>query len=136
MANISGCYHRMIDYLAELDNTSPRKELTFQTREEAGLSYANHYWLNGKDLGALTQVHRKGAILVLTDQMTKTRDLPYDTQFDKITRKVYKSVEEFNTPVTKAGEYTDSLGGGWSSKVQRYKVKDKYFAAMECSCGQ
>lgn len=136
MKSIDGCYHSMIQYLAELDNTSPYKELIFQTREEAGLSYLNHYWLNGEDLGALTQTHRKGGILVLTDQMTKSKDLPYNTQFDKITRQIYKSPEEFNTPITKAGQYNDSLGGGWSSKVQRYKVKDKYFAAMECTCSR
>lgn len=135
MKEISGCYHSMLQYLAELDNTSPKKELVFKTYKEAGLDTRNNYWLDGKNLGALTQIHRKGGILVLTDQLTKTLSLPLDTKFDKVVKKVYKSVEEFNTPVVKAGEYKDSLGGGWSSKVQRYKVKDKYFAAMECTCG-
>ena len=134
MEKIDGCYHSMLKYMSDLSGISYMKKLSFKSVEESGLSYANHFILNGEDLGALTKIYRKGGILVLTDQFSKSLNIPINTEFDEIFRLVPRKIEEFGIPFQKVGNYTDSLGGGWTCKVPRYRVKDKFFAEIECTC--
>ncbi len=129
------CYHRMLDYLLELTGISKYKQIDYTSPNNitGGWNHRLHFILDGKDLGQLRPKLRKGGIKVLTNILTGV-DTPRDTKFDRIYRDLYRDPEEFNYLITRAKDYKDCLGGGWSSMIPAYWVNDKLFAAMECSC--
>lgn len=129
-----GCYHDMISYLAKLDNTSEYKEMYREAADKLRLGYKHHnitWHLNGKKYTDLHKQQAKGGVWVLR---SKTNEFPFDTKWDKVTVQLLKTVDDFTVQVEQAGSYKDSLGGGWSQTVHKWKVRDRYFAAMECTC--
>jgi hypothetical protein len=47
---------------------------------------------------------------------------------------VPRTWSEFGVEVNSAGNYRDSLGGGWYNSCELVEVDGKYFAYMECAC--
>jgi hypothetical protein len=136
-----GCYHDLIRYLAEQENTDISKEEPISTLEALRKSKNIYYkasnvkvWKDGKQYMFPRKVARKGGIHVIEVGYNGTT-FPIDTAWDKVTVTVPKSFNDFVTPVKDAGSYKDCLGGGWSQKVKLWSVGDYYFADMDCSCG-
>lgn len=133
-----GSLYDMRKYMSELSGISPYKEVVFENTQQSGFSYRNRFVLNGVEIGPLAKVFRKGGIQVLTNNehvsgFAAVGDLPLDTKFDKIYRRVLRDIDEFGIKYTHAGDYKDCLGGGAYSMVPRFRVNDRFFAAMECS---
>ncbi len=120
-----GCYHSMIKYLAEMENTTVYKTIIFKM-------LADLYEGNGKKPKLKYKSHKIQA-------MVNGRLIPFVNQGHRVIGSEYhvtimKSLNDFTTKPISSGTYNDSLGGGWSSNVALYKINDNYFAMMECTC--
>lgn len=140
-----GCYHRMIEYLAKCDNTSPFKEIDLdyisEIKARGYRAFNCHVILGGIEYYYPRYVLEKGGIkkLELSRMIEKYKcetirldDNPI--KFDRIYMKLYKSIPDFKTTVNHAGKHKDSCGDGWYSNVTLYEVTGNYFADIECSC--
>lgn len=140
-----GCYHRMIEYLATLDNVSPYKEIDLdyisEIKSRGYRSFNCHVVLNGIEYYYPQYVLEKGGIkkIELSRMVEKYRRETIrldDTamKFDRIYMKIYKSWPDFTIIPQHVGMYKDSLGNGWYSSVHLYRVNEHYFANIDCSC--
>jgi len=130
-----GCIHSMLKYLAELDNTSEYKTLEFKTVEEArykGNNYNKSVIYDGITYKDPRRRQIKGGAWVIEYKCGTI--FSEDIIPDKVIVKLRKTISEFTVKPEPSGEYVDCLGGGWTQKVSMYKIHDKYFAAMDCTC--
>lgn len=134
-----GCYHEMIHYIADLENTTVS---TVDTHTNIRALYKRPDAPKGKHKGLLYKSYN---IVVEYSDGTQSRFFinengqRFDQVYkDKVAVKFYctrnKRLTEFKTKPNLAGSYKDSLGGGWYSNCQLYEVNGKYFANMECTC--
>lgn len=129
-----GCYHDMLDYLSEKTGLSKHVKLSINSVYEIkSFNERVHFIYKGVDLGQMVKHQIKGGITELRT-MDKSISLPMNTVFDEIYEVKFRKFTDFNYPIEKAGKYKDSLGGGWYSKVDQYKIDDRLFAMMECTC--
>lgn len=131
------CYHGMIKYLAELENTTTSKIVELKefpkSIKKGGKRYLSIVLVkNGIEYNYIETKTIKGGVRVRL--CSDNNAFPIETIFDKIIATENKTIEDFKTEIKSAGNYNDSLGGGWSCSVPMYKVKDRYFAMMECAC--
>lgn len=138
-----GCYHQMLKYLSELSGIPITEAVQLPYNEVFGVSkkgnkivkypsYNINFVINGRLVGYLTKVMRKGNIPVLTNGK---EDFPYDVNIDHFIVIRNRDIHSFGVSIIDHNKsYNDSLGGGWYQKVQLYEVNNKYFAMMDCSC--
>lgn len=131
------CYHGMLKYLAELENTTLTKFIELKAipenfKKTPYKRSMTKVYKNGIEYGCPTKQHIKGGLLMYITP--EKQAFPLDTVWDKIVVEVYKGIKDFKTEIKSAGNYNDSLGGGWSQNVSMYKINDRYFAMMDCAC--
>lgn len=149
-----GCYHDAIRYCSDTTGLSQMIELQLNSLSETRLLRKNgtskliypiysifvelmekRWWCSEKQT-------IKGNINVL-----KVRDspidynpiisiFPIDTTFTKIGVLIRRPLEDFNLKIESAGNYQDSLKGGWYQSVKKIKIDNQYFAMMDCSCSK
>lgn len=130
-----GCYHSMLNYLSQITGISRTKEVEIPNIAAVKkFNYSTHFILNGSELGSLQPITKKGGVKVLTTKPMSTLELPIDQVFDRIYIIEDRKPPEFGITPNKAGNYKDSLGGGWYSTVSLLEINGHYFAMMECSC--
>lgn len=134
--NNPGCYHAAIKYLAEIESTSPYKTLTFDKVESLYLTTKSKNPKKRKRLAyksyKIKAIDAKGNEFPFYDN-----NLRFDARGVVAVRfevEVLKRFEDFKAEVKNAGNYKDSLGGGWHSNCQLFEISGNYFAMMECSC--
>lgn len=122
MANIGG-YQSLIGYLAELENTTTQKVLTFKTKPKfKGEKFAI---LNGQRYNNPVKTLLKGGVEILKTQSGTT--FPIDTLFDHWEVTVSKTLDDFKTEVKFVKKVKICEGGGWHSQGHQYKVNDRLF---------
>ena len=128
------CYHDMLKYLSEITGLSYYVEVDVPNINEVkSFNHRLHFILNEVDIGYLMKPQIKGGSWILYSPISSL-ELPYDTKFDRIYYNVLRPMTDYPIKPEPYGKYKDSLGGGWYQTVQQYKVNDKVFAMMECSC--
>ncbi len=141
-----GCYHSMIKYLAELEETDSRKllEITPEVNSKTigGIrSYNKTVHIDGKEIkGYVKKEKITGGIDVIsvyTNEPFKSPEriiFSIDTPYKEMVT-VWKSLKDFKTKPESAGQYKDDYGAyqGYCM-VPMYRINDKYFAMMECTC--
>jgi hypothetical protein len=131
-----GCYHSAIKYLAGIENTSAYKTLVFDSSDKL---YRQTKSSNPKKKFKLNFYSHQIKVID-KDGVSHNyieNHLRYNFRGIEAARfevEVLKNFEDFKTPINKAGNYKDSLGGGWHSNCQLYEINGSYFAMMECSC--
>jgi hypothetical protein len=130
-----GCYHGMIKYLAEINNTlqiTIDKVMTLRElyskpdakkAKHRGLKY-NSYDISVIDMNGVAHPYIKEG-----KRFDQHGIIP---QFFMCQRP--KNIREFDIQPTKIGKYKDSLGGGWYQSVDLYQINDKFFALIDCTC--
>jgi hypothetical protein len=125
-----GCYHRLIEYLSEKTGISVTKEIVCKT-----------VWKKSPHTGKNKLVYRAYDITVVDKDGQRHPFMENEKRFDKrgieadyFIVSITRPVDEFGVKINNAGNYRDSLGGGWHSNCNLYEVDGKYFAMMECSC--
>jgi hypothetical protein len=132
-----GCYHSMIKYLADKENTDQYKILRINTHQEL-------YTKTASRKRPMKLICRSYDLKVIDKEGISHPFIIDQLRYDHVKRaiipdhfliKLMKDTTDFTTPVKAAGGYTDCLGGGWTQRVSMYKVDDHYFADMDCACG-
>jgi hypothetical protein len=125
-----GCYHRLIEYLAQKTGISANKEIVTKS-----------VWKTSQHTGKKKLVYRACDITVVDKEGNRHLFMENEKPFDKrgieadyFIVSITRPVDEFGVKINNAGNYRDSLGGGWYSNCNMYEVDGKYFAYMECSC--
>lgn len=138
-----GCIHDMYAHLSRLSGIPIMEEVklpyneVFKTNKKGKVklaypSYNVNYVINGRNVGWLYKQMRKGNIAVLTNGK---EDFPYDVAIDHFIVHRRRNKADFGVEIEDLGKsYNDSLGNGWWSKCHLYKIGDKYFANMDCTC--
>ena len=126
----SGGYTEMISYLAEIENTEPKKELRFKNRPvgKSGKllyqSYNTYAMLNGVRYSCPIKTVIKGGKFILK---TTSHTFDIDTVFDEWIVVVRKSEKDFETKPEFVKKVRICEGGGWTSEGLQYRVNDKLF---------
>lgn len=125
-----GCYHRLIEYLAQKTGISANKEIVTKS-----------VWKTSQHTGKKKLVYRACDITVVDKDGQRHPFMENEKRFDKrgieadyFAVMISRPLDEFGVKINNAGNYLDSLGGGWHSNCNLYEVDGKYFAMMECSC--
>lgn len=125
-----GCYHRLIEYLEKKTGISANKEIV-----------AKSVWKTSPHTGKKKLVYRAYDITVVDKEGNRYPFMEDEKRFDKrgieadyFAVMITRPLDEFGVKINNAGNYRDSLGGGWYSNCSLYEVDGKYFAYMECSC--
>lgn len=117
----------LIKYLSDKTGISTQYKKTFKSYKEAGFRSNIIYILNGEQLPQLSKIQRKGNVEMITDQLTKTFNLPINTKFDEIYTMIYRDIEDFGIIINKTGKYKDDEGNGWYCMKQLFEIDGKYF---------
>jgi hypothetical protein len=134
--NNPGCYHSALYYCSEQTGISRTKEVKVKNmaglRNKSGkqLAYKSDrifvidkegnrfsYMQSGAYLGCAKRFDQCG---IIADHFMVAIDRP---------------LSEFGLEIKDAGNYNDSLGGGWSQNVSMISINGNYFAYMDCACG-
>lgn len=126
------CYHGALEYASQITGISARKELSFFKHEyirtkpnskgKTKLKYYSH------DIRVETVC---GKIVSYFPSPNTRFDALYEAKRFIVT--VNRPLDEFGLEWRNAGQYKDSLGGGWHSMVSLYNHHDFYYADMECA---
>lgn len=125
-----GCYHGLLKYLADKTGISLNKDIVtknvYKVSKHTGKKKLQYRAMD------VTVVDKEGQRHPFMDNQKR-----YDLRgiiADHFIVNVPRIISEFGIDVREAGNYRDSLGGGWYSNCALYEVDGKYFAAMECAC--
>jgi len=126
--------YSMLKYLSEISGISLRKELEFDSmdklrRKNGSKTKSKSYLIyNAYDI----KVVINGEIIPYMIPGPSFGDWRFDNVYkdtpEKFIVTVDRSYEEFGIEIKPAGTYNDSLGGGWSSKIDLYNINGNYFA--------
>lgn len=125
-----GCYHQLLGYLSEKTGISLRKDIVTQ----------QVYKIN-KRTGKKKLDYRAMDITVVDKDENRHPFIKDQKRYDLFgivaayfIVNVPRMIAEFGIEVNDAGNYRDSLGGGWYSNCPLFEIDGKYFASMECTC--
>jgi hypothetical protein len=128
--NNPGCYHSMLRYLSEKTGIRMFKEIERQT-----------VWVTSRHTGKKKLMYCSGNIVVVDKDGNRHAYMKDQKRYDLrgveasyFLVSVMRTPEEFGVKINDAGNYRDSLGGGWYSNCNLYEVDGKYFATSECAC--
>ncbi len=128
--NDPGCYHSMLRYLSEKTGISLFKEIIKQ-----------QVWVTSRHTGKKKLVYIASNITVVDKEGNRHAFMKDQKRYDLrgieanyFAVSVLRDSEEFGIKINDAGNYRDSLGGGWYSNCSLLEVDGKYFATMECAC--
>jgi len=126
-----GCYHKLIEYLSQKTGISQFKEVI-----------KKQVWKTSPHTGKKKLIYMAANIVVVDKKGNRHAFMKdqkrYDLrgiEADHFAVSVMRDSDEFGVKVNHAGNYRDSLGGGWYSNCSLLEVDGKYFATMECACG-
>lgn len=126
-----GCYHSLLKYLSEKTGISLKKEVIVK-----------NVWKTSPHTGKKKLEYRAMDITVVDKDGQKHPFMDNQIRFDKrgivadhFICNVPRLISEYGVDVRNAGNYRDSLGGGWYSNCALFEIDGMYFASMECSCG-
>lgn len=137
-----GCIHQLLKALCDKKNIPYKYKVSYKTIEDASArnkSYNVHVIIDGKQYRYYRKRQIKGGVFVyelyIGDTPT-TMIASLNIVFDKIWAIKTRTPVEFTPELHNlhVGKYKDSLGGGWYSNVELYKLDDNYYANMECNC--
>lgn len=125
-----GCYHSMLRYLSEKTGISLFKEVVTKS-----------VWVTSKHTGKKKLMYNSSNIVVVDQNENRHAYMKDQKRYDLrgieasyFLVSVLRPSEEFGVKINDAGNYRDSLGGGWYSNCNMYEVDGKIFATMECAC--
>lgn len=125
-----GCYHSMLRYLSEKTGISLFKEIEKQ-----------QVWATSRHTGKKKLLYNSCNIIVVDKGGNRHSYMKNQKRYDvrgiessHFLVSVMRDTVEFGLKINDAGNYRDSLGGGWYSNCNLYEVDGKYFATSECAC--
>lgn len=135
--NNPGCIHKAINYLEELTGISniiteiiQEKDLRYTRIDAKGRTRRELKWKSYN----ITIVDKSGIehpyMLGKYDYTHPSRNI----DVSHFIAKRSKSIKDFGILIEDGGSYTESLGGGWTTRTPMYLINGKYFACLKCSC--
>lgn len=128
--NDPGCYHRMLEYLVAKTGISLFKEIVTQ-----------RVWKVSPHTGKKKLIYPASNIVVVDNEGNRHAYMQDKKRYDlrgveanHFIVSVLRSSDEYGVTINNAGNYRDSLGGGWYSNCNLLEVDGQYFATMECAC--
>lgn len=127
-----GSGYDMYKYLEEISGISSRKEIEIKTIE--GLRRKTASKVKNK---TVLKFQARDIVAVINGEripymLGQSQNIRFDAQYkdppEKFLVSVHRQLDEFGVEISPAGLYNNCLGGGWSEKVQLYRVNGKYFA--------
>lgn len=122
-----GSIHDLIQYLSDKTGIPTHEKIVIKDQSKAGYKSDIIRILNGQQLPQLVKIQRKGNILELTDELTKSMSIPIDTVFDEVYYMKRRFMDSFGIKINNAGTYKMCEGNGWYSNQTLYEVDGKYF---------
>lgn len=123
-----GRWSWLLDDIAELENTSPNKTITFTSLEKArNEKYkltSMIFNIDGKDCLCLGSTTRIGSIKIL---LFSGFEIPFDSYNGEIKVEVRKTLKEYTTEPKYVGNYKVCDGGGWYSNASLYELNGIYY---------
>lgn len=127
-----GCYHSMIKFLAELEGTEYIKTIVVKEHRDLYTKTMRKKLLYpSSDIKVISESGMQHSFIVDQIRYDHPKRAIVPDHFE-IT--MWKNLNDFRNKPVSAGNYKDSLGGGWYSTVPMYRFGNKYFAGMECTC--
>jgi hypothetical protein len=123
-----GCYHDALNALARISGISKTKEI--RINDLSGLRRGKRLAYRSYDIQVIGKDGKSYAYMQEGGKRFDQAGIEADHFLVTVNRKM----EEFGVKIEPAGQYNDSLGGGWYCKVPRYLIDGQYFADMECTC--
>lgn len=125
-----GCYHSLLRYLSEKTGICLNKEIEVK-----------NVWKTSPHTGKKKLVYRAVDITVVDKDGQRHPFMQDQKRFDlrgiiadHFICNVPRIISEYGIEVRGAGNYRDSLGGGWYCNCAMFEIDGKFFASMECSC--
>lgn len=126
-----GCYHRMLEYLSIKTGIDLFKDVVVKS-----------VWKTSPHTGKKKLIHPASNITVVDNEggthpymLDQRRYDLRGIEANHFVVSLVRSSDEFGITINHAGNYRDSLGGGWYSNCHLLEVDGRYFATMECACG-